>query len=63
MTEIYIKYNPYTVETEFKINNEPIRINSTFAAQSKKRLQYWLEKNDNNWNGIVDELKKVDQSV
>lgn len=59
MTEIYIKYNPYTVETEFKINNEPIRKNSTFAAQSKKRLQYWLERNDNNWDGIVAELKKA----
>ncbi|SFC99718.1 dynamin family protein [Clostridium uliginosum] len=59
MTEIYIKYNPYTVETEFKINNEPIRENSTFAAQGKKRLQYWLERSDNNWNGIVDELKKA----
>lgn len=59
MTEIYIKYNSYTVETEFKINNEPVRINSTFAAQSKKRLQYWLEKDDNNWDGIVEELKKA----
>ncbi|PRR81999.1 dynamin family protein [Clostridium vincentii] len=59
MTEIYIKHNPYTVETEFKINNEPVRKNSAFSSQSKKRLQYWLEKSDNNWNGIVEELRKA----
>lgn len=59
MTNIYIKYNPYTVETEFKINDKIVSSNSTLAAQSKKRLQYWLEKNNNNWDGIVEELKKA----
>ena len=59
MTNVYIKYNPYKVETEFIINNSPVSPNSTLATQSKKRLQYWLEKNNNNWNGIVEELRKV----
>ncbi|NFT91101.1 hypothetical protein FDF86_01555 [Clostridium botulinum] len=59
MTNIYIKYNPYRVETEFKINNKPVSDNSALATQSKKRLQYWLEKNNNNWNGIVEELRKA----
>ncbi|MFL0167268.1 dynamin family protein [Candidatus Clostridium helianthi] len=59
MTNLYIKYNPYKVETEFIINNSPVSPNSTLATQSKKRLQYWLEKNNNNWNGIVEELRKV----
>lgn len=59
MTNVYIKYNPYRVETEFQINNKPVSANSALAAQSKKRLQYWLERNNNNWNGIVEELRKV----
>lgn len=59
MTNIYIKYNPYRVETEFQINNKSVSPNSALAAQSKKRLQYWLEKNNNNWNGIVEELRKA----
>ena len=59
MTNIYIKYNPYTVETEFKINDKAVSSNSTLAAQSKKRLQYWLEKNNNNWEGIFEELRKA----
>lgn len=59
MTNIYIKYNPYTVETEFTIKDKEVSSNSTLAAQSKKRLQYWLEKNNNNWGGIVEELRKA----
>lgn len=58
MAKVYIKYNPYRVKTEFKINNNPVNPNSTLANQSKKRLQYWLEKN-NSWNGIVEELRKI----
>ena len=59
MAQIEIRYNPYKVETEFLINNEPIRNDSSLAKQKNKRLQYWLEKNNNNWNGIIEELIKV----
>lgn len=59
MTNVYIKYNPYRIETEFKINNNLVSPNSTLATQCKKRLQYWLERNNNNWDGIVEELRKV----
>ena len=62
MTNIHIKYNPYTVRTEFKINNEPFRQDSRLMKQGKKRLQYWLEKNEYNWNGIVEELYKASNS-
>ena len=56
MQRVYIKHNPYTVETEFKINDEAVSKSSKLGAQSNKRLQYWLEKNNSNWNGIVYEL-------
>jgi hypothetical protein len=62
MTNIYIKYNPYTVKTEFKINNELLRQDSRLMKQSEKRLQYWLEENEYNWKGIVEELHKASNS-
>lgn len=58
MTKVYIKYNPYRVKTEFRINGNLVSTNSTLACQSKKRLQYWLEKN-NYWSGIVEELRRI----
>lgn len=59
MQRVYIKHNPYTVETTFKINDEIVSKNSKLGAQSNKRLQYWLEKNNSNWNGIVYELMEA----
>lgn len=50
MERVYIKHNPYTVETVFKINDKVVSKNSTLGAKSNKRLQYWLEKNNNNWD-------------
>lgn len=59
MERVYIKHNPYTVETVFKINDKVVSKNSTLGAKSNKRLQYWLEKNNSNWDGIVSELVKA----
>ena len=55
---VYIKYNPYTVETEFKINGKLISKECKLNNVKNKRLQYWLEENSN-WNGIVEELTKL----
>lgn len=47
MTDIYIKYNPYKVETEIKIDGKICE-----ATQiSNKRLQEWIEPNGT-WKGI-----------
>ncbi|MPQ43552.1 dynamin family protein [Clostridium tarantellae] len=58
MMKIYIKYNPYKVHTEFKINDKPLKSERILKCVDK-RLQYWLAPNNNNWNGIVEELAKV----
>ena len=45
MIEVFIKYNPYKLETEVKINNEHVKDNSPFReiAEKEKRLQEWIE--------------------
>ncbi len=45
MIEVFIKYNPYKLETEVKINNEHVKDNSPFReiAGKEKRLQEWIE--------------------
>ena len=45
MIEVFIKYNPYKLETEVKINNEHVKDNSSFReiAEKEKRLQEWIE--------------------
>lgn len=59
MSKVYIKYNPYTVETEFKVNGELIQDNSKLKKQKNERLQYWLEENKNRqWEGIIKEISK-----
>ena len=55
---VYIKYNPYTVETEFKIDGKPISKECKLNNVKNERLQYWLEEKSN-WNGIVEELTKL----
>ena len=42
MTELFIKYNPYTLETLIKINGEELRANSKFKIKDT-RLQEWIE--------------------
>ena len=42
MREIFIKYNPYKVETEIKIDGKDIKKNSALNV-GDKRLQEWIE--------------------
>lgn len=42
MREIFIKYNPYKLETEIKIDGEPLKKNSKLNFEDK-RLQEWVE--------------------
>ena len=43
MRSVYIKYNPYTVMTEVKIDGEPVKQNSELNV-GEERLQMWVEK-------------------
>jgi predicted GTPase len=42
MKEVFIKYNPYKVETEIAINGNPPKENSALNVKGK-RLQEWIE--------------------
>lgn len=43
MTEVYIRYNPYRLTTEIRINGNPITEESSVAVLSRgKRLQKWI---------------------
>jgi predicted GTPase len=42
MKEVFIKYNPYKVETEITINGNPPKENSALNVKGK-RLQEWIE--------------------
>lgn len=56
--EVYIRYNPYTLKIEIKINGEEIsKESSIYAKCQNNRLQYLIEKSLN-WDGLLVELKK-----
>lgn len=72
VTEIFIKHNPYTVETEFKIDGEEIYSESRLLTFSKEKLDIWInefipilenELNEDNFkiifNGIYSECDKL----
>ena len=48
MREVFIKYNPYKVETEITIDEEKIANNSALNV-GEKRLQEWIEEFPKNW--------------
>lgn len=61
MKNVFIKYNPYKLETTLTVNNRPLKQNSRIAEQIDKgsRLQEWIEDlprflvdefNDNNFD-------------
>lgn len=57
MAEVFIKYNPYKVTTEFKINGEEVDKNSEFyLKQENVRLQEWIEPMGQQWDGFYREL-------
>ncbi|KYH31390.1 GTPase Era [Clostridium tepidiprofundi DSM 19306] len=43
MTEVFIKYNPYKVETIIKIDGQDIASGSKLASFKHERLQVWLD--------------------
>ncbi len=43
MTKIYVKYNPYTVETIIKINGVEVQSPNKLADFTSERLQVWVE--------------------
>ena len=43
MDKIYIKYNPYRVTTEIKINDQPLKGYSKLNNIGEKRLQEWID--------------------
>ena len=43
MTELYLKYNPYIVETEMKIDGELVAPPNRLADWKNERLQIWVE--------------------
>lgn len=61
MTQIYVKYNPYRLETILKVNGKPLEHDSTLSKSiNGKRLQEWI--------GILpkllrEELNSVDLSI
>ncbi|WP_317311682.1 dynamin family protein [Clostridium thermobutyricum] len=58
MTEVFIKYNPYILKTEIKINgNEISKESSIYIKCQNNRLQYLIAKSLN-WEGLLAELKK-----
>ncbi len=44
MNSIYIKHNPFTVNTQFVINGEELQGIQSFEAWQHQRLQLWVEK-------------------
>ena len=59
---LYIEYNPYTVETIFKINGEEIKSQEKYTSIARKkdrRLQDYLEADGKGWDGIIKEFIKV----
>ena len=57
MTDVWIKYNPYNVQTEIKINGVEITPASPLFYVTELRLQSWIEARGH-WNGIFPELKR-----
>ena len=57
MTDILIRYNPYTVKTTLNVNGTEINSGSPLFYVSEQRLQSWIEPHGH-WQGIFPELKK-----
>ena len=42
--EVFIKYNPYRLETKVELNNKPVPENSQLLIKNGRRLQEWIER-------------------
>ncbi|WP_027340210.1 dynamin family protein [Halonatronum saccharophilum] len=40
--EVFIKHNPFTIETEFRVGGNEIASNSKLFSFKKERLQFWI---------------------
>ena len=52
MTNVYLKYNPYTVESEIMIDGVAVKAPNKLADLKNERLQMWVE----DLMPILDEL-------
>ena len=52
MNHIFISHNPFTVYTEFKINDKEPAKGCTLLRHQESRLQLWIEK-------LFDELREL----
>lgn len=59
MTELYLKYNPYIVETEMKIDGELVAPPNRLADWKNERLQIWIE----DLMPVVEEICNDDEYV
>ncbi|WP_054939440.1 dynamin family protein [Paenibacillus ihuae] len=57
MTEVFIRYNPYKVETQILYDNEEISQESQLAKFKNERLQVWL---DQLIDILIDELNETE---
>ncbi|WP_419886067.1 dynamin family protein [Paenibacillus sp. B-A-8] len=57
MTEVFIRYNPYKVETQILYDNEEISQESQLAKFKNERLQVWL---DQLIDILIDELNEME---
>lgn len=52
MTTLYLKYNPYTVNCEIKIDGRPVQAPNRLADWQYERLQVWVEE-------LMSELENI----
>lgn len=58
MRNIYVKYNPYTVRTQFEVDGKAIgRLSDFYEKQEDVRLQEWIEPSGD-WQGFYEELRQ-----
>ena len=61
MAQIYLKYNPYKLETEISVNGKKISTDSSLYKIVKgKRMQEWIGKFP---QMLIDELNTVDFEI
>ena len=61
MTQVFVKYNPYKLETILKVNGQEVAADSSLYKVTKgKRLQEWVGEFPQN---LRDELNTMDFSL
>ena len=52
MREIFIKYNPYKVETTVTIDGKPVK-KSSMLNMDDRRLQEWIDELPESWRNAI----------